>query len=124
MSRANPLKEGDVIHISEGHVVYTGIPEHFAYRNRVGVFDKLATREIRIGTKEHGFDTSYLCGKYIVIKEYYDGGSSFMPNGHKVYAKHVKLPIEISFYETGYFTAVNENIEPIGKATLTWSYDD
>ena len=114
------LKDGDIIMIKEGDNVYADIPEHFVYSNKRGCFD-LTHSEAVVGGE---FD--YLQGKYVVTKTSFEGGGSChndtYPDGHRVYCvnadhKHLK----IDFYQTGFFTAMITNREPIGRAELNWT---
>jgi len=116
------LKEGDVIELKEGHNVYADVPEHFVYSNRQGVFN-LTHSEITIGG-----ELCYFAGKYIVTKTVSDGGGTghgrgdVYPNGHHVYCvKADDKSVKIDFYQSGSFTAMITDIEPVGTAKLDWS---
>jgi len=114
------LSEGDVIEIEVGHKVYAEVPKHFLYSNCKGDFER-ARGDIRVGG-----ELEYFAGKYIVIKTTNDGGSGHphSPNGHHVHCIRADdSSVKIDFYQTGGFTAVIADIEPIGKATLTWTID-
>lgn len=120
------LQEGDVIELVEGMEVYANVPEHFVYSNCRGSYE-LTRHDIKIGGN---FD--YFVGKYIVYKTTYDGGSSGggmnghddYPNGHHVFCVKVDNPkIKVDFYQSGCFTAMIENIKPIGKAKQTWTVE-
>jgi hypothetical protein len=115
------LKEGDVIEIKEGHMVYADVPEHFIYSNRKGCYD-LTHTDITVGG-----DFSYFSGKYIVTKTNMDGGGTghgphdVYPDGHHVYCVSADDQArKIDFYQSGSFTAMIEDIEPIGRAELQW----
>jgi hypothetical protein len=95
------LTEGDVIEIEEGHELYAMIPKHFVYSNCTGNFELTHSKAIVSG------ELSYLAGKYVVTKTVRDGGGT---GGDS----------EIDFYQTGCFSAMIEDISPIGKAKLTW----
>jgi len=115
------LQEGDVIEIKEGHRVYADVPKHFL--SEIGNFD-LTRRNIMIDENQF----SYLIGTYIVIKTSEEGGGpdggmrgEAYPDGHNVKCvKSDNNKIKISFYQTGCFTAMIKEIEPIGKAKATW----
>ncbi len=122
------LEEGDVIELNETHVVYANIPEHFTCSSKRGIFT-LTRHEAALGG-----ELSYLQGKYVVTKTTFDGGSTgrdAYPDGHHVFCRKIpegksyehslKVEHEIDFYQSGCFTAMIENIEPIGKAKLKWS---
>lgn len=128
------LQEGDVIILETGMQVYATIPEHFIYTNRRGSF-KLTHHHITLGGN---FD--YLCGKYIVYKTSYNGGNTIRthgdfrpiatgnhdtyPDGHHVYCiKADDRDVKVDFYQSGCFTAMIEDIKPIGKAILQWEID-
>ena len=114
------LKEGDIIELKKGHTISADIPEHFVYANKRGSF-KLTYHTI---TLSHEFD--YLIGKYIVYKIVFDGGSydGSYPNGHHVFCvKDNNQLIKVDFYQSGCFTTVIEEIEPVGRATLQWRID-
>ena len=119
------LEEGDVIILKIGHVVYADIPEHFVFSNRKGIWTLTHINVTIVG------EFKYLLGKYIVIKTAFDGGGTGMghhdtyPNGHHVWAEQVPERKEdichkVDFYQTGAFTAMITDIEPIGKAERTW----
>ena len=115
------LKEGDVIELKEGMEVYADIPEHFAYSNRRGSF-KLTHYNITLSQK---FD--YLMGKYIVCSTSFSGGGTghgphdVYPDGHHVFCvKADDRNVRVDFYQTGCFTAMIKDIEPIEKAELHW----
>lgn len=112
------LKVGDVIQLKLGHKIYADVPEHFVYSNKRGSF-KLTHTNITIGG-----ETSYFAGRYVVVKTKRDGGGTghgpgdVYPDGHHVFCEAMDnpdLPI-VDFYQTGSFTAMIENIEPIGTA--------
>ena len=116
------LQEGDVIELKAGMKVYANIPEHFVYENRKGSFS-LTRHDVILGG-----EFEYLCGKYIVYKTTFDGGGTghgvndVYPDGHHVFCmKADDENVKVDFYQSGCFTAMIENIEPVGKATLKWS---
>ena len=115
------LEEGDIIELEKGHKVYADVPEHFLYSNKRGSFS-LAHGLIILNE-----EVDYLCGEYVVYKTSFDGGGTGMgphdifPNGHHVYCEKLKDPlIRVDFYQSGCFTAMNEHIKPIRKATRHW----
>lgn len=122
------LEEGNVIELKEGHTVYLVLPEHFCYANRRGCFGKVAQTEVTIGKEKNGLNTDFLAGKYIVTATSMKGGGTargpndVYPNGH-----HVKCigaqnnQIQVSFYQSGSFTAMIEGINSIGQAKPNWS---
>ena len=115
------LKEGDVIEIKEGHKVYALVPEHFVYSNKKGSFKKVKSDVLVSG------ELDYLKGKYVVTQTTMDGGGTghgpndTYPSGHHVFCVNVDDgETKIDFYQSGCFTAMIRDIEPIGKATLKW----
>ncbi|MCP4101413.1 MAG: hypothetical protein GY750_08315 [Lentisphaerae bacterium] len=120
------LKEGDVIEIKEGHRVYADVPEHFVYSNRKGCYG-LTYHDITVGG-----EFAYFAGKYVVVKTSLEGGGAghgphdIYPDGHRVYCVKADLyahdrTVKVDFYQTGSFTAMIEDIEPIGRARLEWT---
>lgn len=127
----NYLKEGDIIELREGHSVYVKLPAHCCYDNRRGCFTELDSRVVCIGEEVGGLDTGYLVGKYIVIKTFTDGGGTghgpqdVYPDGHHVWCESIgedlDYKIAVNFYQSGCFTAMNEEEIPvIGRATKKW----
>jgi hypothetical protein len=124
------VQEGDIILLEKGHGVYTELPMHLVYENRVGVWDKMTNAEVAIGSHRK-FNTDYLAGKYIVVKTNCDGGGSQLemngghshfPNGHHVWAEKIDNPlIKVHFYQSGSFTVVNPTVQIVGKAERTWA---
>lgn len=114
------LKEGDVIELKDGHTVYADVPKHFVYSNKRGCFD-ITHHNITIGGE---FD--YFAGEYIVIKTTFDGGGTghgpgdVYPDGHHVFCRSAEGKKEVDFYQTGSFTAIIQDIKPIGRAELTY----
>ena len=123
------LEEGDIIELKEGHMVYFKIPEHFVYQNRRGSFDRLTSTEIMIGENKNGMDTDFLKGRYAVTSTSTIGGGTghgphdTYPDGHFVVCEKLEddCRCQISFYQSGCFTAMIEDIEPVGKAKATWN---
>lgn len=114
------LKEGDLIELREGHKVYAELPEHFLYA-RKGVWT-LARGQVNIAG-----DTSFLAGKYVVVKTATDGGGMNhdgpFPDGHHVWCESVDRKHKVDFYQSGCFTAMITDIKPIGRASLQWVVD-
>ncbi|HSH41295.1 MAG TPA: hypothetical protein VK973_04135, partial [Arenicellales bacterium] len=115
------LKEGDIIELKEGHKVYADIPEHFAYSNREGSF-KLTHHEALIEG-----DLAYLAGRYVVYKITQEGGGTghgpndVYPDGHHVFCERLdNNSIKVDFYQSGSFTAMIEEIQPVGRAKRQW----
>ena len=129
-NEARLLAEGDIIRLKAGHVVYFDIPEHFCYTNRLAVFDKLAQAVITIGLNHHGLETDFLAGKYVVTRTGMGGGGTghgpgdIYPNGWNVRAQFVGRPWQIvEFYQSGCFTAMNENVPVVGRANQKWEVE-
>jgi hypothetical protein len=125
-----PLEEGDIIELEKGHTVYAEIPEKYIYANNPKS-DNLAKTEVTIGKKRNGLDTSYLVGRYAVVKTAFDGGGAGM-GSHDIYldGDHVwcrrmlengELGEQIEFYQSGSFTAMIEEIKPVGKVEFKYS---
>lgn len=110
------LQEGDVIQIEKGMNVNAEVPEHFIYANRKGSFSLVK------GTVTINDELSYLTGKYVVYKTSFGGGSSSdgYPDGHHVFCESLDDGQKIDFYQSGCFTAMIEDIQPIGKAVRKW----
>ena len=63
------------------------------------------------------FDTSVFLGEYRVYKAEWNGGKHDGPDGWHVYCHKVDDPnVAIHFYQTGYFTVTNPNIQPLSQA--------
>ena len=111
-----------MIEIEEGHSVYTDIPEHFAYTNKQGVFDKIVHASIRISG-----ELMFLAGKYIVVNTTSDGGSTgrdSYPNGHHVWCVSADGNRRLDFYQTGCFNTMITGIKPIGTAKLQYVFEE
>ena len=113
------LKEGDVFELKEG-TVYARVPKHFLYANYNGVFDEFDEGPVNI--KE--LNLTYLQGTYTVHHTSFDGGGSTIkdgdyPNGHHVWCRKIDdEKTRVHFYQTGSFTAMIFNIEPISESIV------
>jgi hypothetical protein len=121
----NFLKKDDVIELKEGHEVYASVLEHLVYSSKKGS-SKLTNTNIVVGG-----DFSYFKGKYVVVKTKTEGGGGghgkhdTYPEGHRVYCVSVDdNERKINFYQSGCFTAMIEDIKPIGRASLEWVIKD
>ena len=113
------LVEGDIVEIKNGHKVYADVPEHFVYANRKGVFN-MTHSAVTVGG-----ELSYLAGKYVVTKAFMDGGGSSgleaNGSGYHVFCESISGPVrKIDFYQSGSFTAMIPELEPIGRAEIHW----
>lgn len=121
MNKNKLLQEGDLIVLGNEHKVYADVPKHFLYGNYRGDFT-LGHGEAHLGNDN--FD--YLRGKYIVTKTVMDGGGTahgphdVYPNGHHVFCESIDGKHKVDFYQTGCFTCMIVNIEPIGRAEKKW----
>jgi hypothetical protein len=110
------LKKGDVIKLKKGHKVYVMLPETEVYSN--GRDGKFTSHDVKIGGKY-----KYLKGEYVVVKTKMEGGGTghgpgdIYPDGHHVFCKRADGQ-KVNFYQTGCFTAMIEDIEPIGHVTI------
>lgn len=118
------LSEGDIIELMIGHKVYANVPEYFLYANRKGSF-KLSRGEATIGG-----EFSYLAGRYVVYKTTSDGGGTghgqndVYQDGHHVFCEKLDdRSVKVDFYQSGCFSAMIKNIEPVGKASRSWVED-
>jgi hypothetical protein len=116
------LEEGDAFELKRGHTVYTSLPEHLACDNRAGVWDKMAVATLDIGDRDGVLNTDYLKGEYVVVKTSDDssgaahGVHDAHSCGHHVWARKSDNPlINVDFYQTGDFTAVNPDIVATGN---------
>jgi len=114
------VKAGDVILIENGHKIYAKVPKHFVEQDEEGNFS-LTTTDVRVGG-----NFAYLAGKYIVTHTALDGGGSShdggYPDGHHVFCTSVdKAQHKISFYQSGCFTAMIEDVQVVGSAELKWT---
>jgi hypothetical protein len=119
------LQEGDLIELGMNHKVYAQVPKHFIYSNCRGDFT-LTSGEVYLG--DENFD--YLRGKYIVTKTVMDGGGTghgphdVYPNGHHVFCESLDGKRRVDFYQTGCFTCMLTDIEPIGRAEKKWVVEE
>jgi hypothetical protein len=114
------LQQGDVIELRGGHEVYADVPEHFIFTNRVGSW-ALTHSKICIGGH-----FAYLAGRYVVVLTTHDGGGTghgphdVYPSGHHVWCeklvRDIDSPVRVDFYQTGCFSAMIEDITPVGTA--------
>lgn len=119
------LKEGDVIELRAGHKVNAIVPKHFLYSNRKGDFT------LDRGNVTIGGELSFLEGRYIVVKTSMDGGGTghgphdVYPDGHHVYCQKSDAPEQtVDFWQSGCFTAMITDIEPVGRAVMAWQEID
>jgi len=115
------LNVGDVIEIKEGHQIYATVPKHFLYSNCKGNFE---LRHEHITVKG---ELSYFYGKYIVINTANEGSGEgkYSQAGYRVYCIAAEdKNRKIDFFQTGSFTAMIKDIEPIGKAKVQWDIED
>lgn len=113
------LKEGDVVDIRGTHTVYADVPKHFLYSNCLGDFS-LDRSDVLVS------DVPWLAGRYVVTKTATDGGGTghgpgdIYPDGHHVFCESVDGKFKLDFYQSGSFTAMIREIEPIGRAKIKW----
>ena len=112
VGRAKPktlLKEGNVIELTGEHTVYL-----------VG-----RSSAIRL-TGEY----AHLQGEYVVIHTELSGGgqghgkNDYYPNGHRVECFSKDTKHKVYFYQTGSFTAMIEDIKPIGNVNIKIQFED
>jgi hypothetical protein len=135
------LNVGDVFDGSKGMNVYTDIPRFFAYYTEnpdiVTPDDRLLTRtNVRISETlkkgSHTLDLSYLKGKYVVVHAASQGGGTghshhdVYPNGWFIRARKLRQDgsydpqgIEISFYQSGCFTAMNTDVPVVSQMSMS-----
>jgi len=110
------LQPGDVIKLDETHTVYADIPQHFVFVNHKGDFSLCHQNVTMCGE----FD--YLQGDYVVQSVAEDGGGwahrDSIPDGHHVFCERTDGKYKVDFYQTGFFNAMIEEIEPIGRAEM------
>lgn len=114
--------------------IATKIQEAFSSSSGFNISSEAAKNIVESILPEHAeeqYDGSDLKGEYLVIRTAFEGGSDgrdWYPNGHHVFAKKLKdgkydpEGIEISFYQSGEFTAMilPSEIQPIRKMTMTF----
>ncbi len=65
-------------------------------------------------------------GEYVVYKTTLDGGGEghgphdTYPDGHHVFAEHLASGALVDFYQSGSFTAVNENVPVVRRMVRKW----
>lgn len=74
-----------------------------------------------------GMVTSNMVGRYVVYMTTLDGGGTghgrhdVYQNGHHVHCQRLDRPgVKVDFYQSGCFTKMLENIEPVGRAVRRW----
>lgn len=99
--------------------IYRTIP---ASKEQISAF----VDSLKLDMDEKSFDTSVYAGEYEVYHTASNGGGTGgggfcydsvpYPDGWHVYCHKVEDPsVMVDFYQTGHFTAMIENIEPINK---------
>jgi hypothetical protein len=119
MRMGDLLQQWDVFDLKPNMDVYVMAPMHFMADNRKGDWSVTEVETKPIG------EFSYLIGSYVVTSTSLSGGGGsprdYYPNGHRVTAKKIVKSFEhapeVSFYQTGSFTAMNVDVEIIGKAS-------
>jgi hypothetical protein len=119
MSKKNYLKVGDIIELKPGYEVYAWIEERLVYANRK-FSSKLTEHAVTID--EENF--SHLLGEFVVYKANLEGGGTghgpndVYPDGWKVTCRSLADPmIDVSFYQSGCFTAMITDIKPVRTLT-------
>jgi hypothetical protein len=123
------LKVGDVFKIKPGMEVYAEFPAYYIFDNvRSNSKDatELHSHDVTVGEKlKNRYETGHLAGDYVVTRTADEDGGTGMgphdvyPDGWHVTAKKLKNGrwdengIEISFYQSGCFTAMNEKVPVI-----------
>ena len=127
----NKLTVGDVFEARKNMKVYAQIPSHFAYINRPND-PTPAKQDVLVGClmwrDDHELDLGYLMGRYVVEHAALEGGGTAhgphdrYPDGWHIRARKLKADgsydphgVEIEFYQSGAFTAVNEKVPVVGK---------
>jgi hypothetical protein len=140
------LTIGDVFDLKPGHKVYVRMEERFVYFNRPGS-RQIAQATVQVGEKWAEFtdprvvvfsdnppevlDTGALVGRYVVTQTALDGGGQATdgayPNGWHVTAKKLAPDgtwdpqgMEVNFYQSGCFTAMIENVSPVGRMEMSF----
>jgi hypothetical protein len=117
MSKKNYLKVGDIIELKPGHEVYAMVEARSVYANRK--YSRKLT-QTNVTLNEENF--SHLLGEFVVIAAVKEAGDSDphdpWPGGWKVTCRSLADPmIEVSFYQSGCFTAKITDIEPVRTLT-------
>lgn len=122
------LQVGNVINLKDGMKIYGYIPEKHVYSNRPNS-DELCETEIVIGGEK---DIYNFKGDYVVIRTKMCGGGyghgihDVYPDGWFVECKKLKNEkfdtngLEISFYQSGCFTAMIRYIKPHRKMIMVF----
>lgn len=115
------LKPGDIIAILVGHRVYADVPRHFVYSNCKGDYT-FAHSDVTITG-----ELSYLAGRYVVVDAKSEGGGcahgphDVYPDGWHVFCERLDdSHNKVDFFQSGCFTAMICDIEPVGRATQRW----
>ncbi len=131
-SKPAQLQVGDVFALNAGEKIYASVPSNCVYSNVTSKTDKSrTTHDIRVGEDvsngHNTFKTKKYIGQYVVTETRMEGGGTAMfndyyPNGWHVKAKKLDAngtyndtAEEISFYQSGAFTAMIETKEVIRK---------
>lgn len=120
----NLLKEGDIIRLETGHNVYTQMPGRYWSADPTKEQPiVMLKREATLGAP----GTEHLPGLYAVTKTTFDGGGNdghnrhdAYPNGHHVWCERIDGDKDsnqpVDFYQSGCFTAMNGEIQVVGKS--------
>lgn len=125
------LAVGEVFEAGKGMRVYAIIPSHFVYSNTPND-PKPARTEVSVGEVKrrdgHTIDLGYLKGRYVVEHAAMEGGGTghgphdIYPDGWHIRARKLKADgsydpqgVEIEFYQSGAFTAVNEKVPVVAR---------
>mgnify|MGYP007083501466 FL=1 len=122
------LSVGDIFILTPGCHIYYRLPEHFAYENRQGVFDKLATTEIIVCGDKNGLNTDFLLGKYVVIdvdvSYSYEYPESARVTAQKIFEKKLgtigQPNLIVEFDQSDSEHENNNNLRAIGKAKFSY----
>lgn len=103
------LEKGDVIILTEEHTVY---------------IDGTSTTTKLVDEYAH------MRGEYVVLATNLKGGGTghskhdVYPDGHHVSCQSKNGKHKVNFYQTGSFTAMIEDIKPIGKVKIKVTFED
>jgi len=118
---SNKLQVGNIVNIGPPMDVYSEVPSHFLYHNRVGDWS-LSKGHIKVS------DFPHMIGKYVVVEAKLHGGGTghgphdIYPDGwHVVLEKMDNDWVKVDFYQSGSFTCVHRDVEVVGNAKMTWS---